>query len=165
MICAKLGTDLYPAIKSLLAPRAIGGGTGAAWAAVLGVSAESTIWVGEAKGSLVLKTVLALALSDSGVGRGFFPCWLIVRFIADTGILSRPDGDDANPWPDEADTGILVARDRLGRPLSPASPLWLEPGEPPAAELVGEELMWRWDEICCNDGSRVIRGLVCQKCP
>jgi hypothetical protein len=100
------------------------------------------------KGSLVLNTVLVLALSESGVGRGLFPCWLIVRFIADTGILSRPDGDDANPCPDEADAGMLVLRDRLGRPPSAVSPLWADPGEPPAAELVGEELMCRWDEIC-----------------
>lgn len=104
--------------------------------------------MGEAKGSLVLK-MLALALSERGVESGLFPCWLMVRFIADTGILSRPEGDDANPCPDEADAGTPVASDKLGRPPSPASPLAPDPGEPPAeGELVGEELMCRWDEIC-----------------
>jgi hypothetical protein len=101
-----------------------------------------------------------LALSESGVGRGLLPDWLMVRFMADTGILSRPEGDDANPCPDEADAGMPVASDKLGRPPSPASPFWFDPGEPPVAELVGEELMCRWEEICCRDGSRVIRGLV-----
>jgi hypothetical protein len=79
--------------------------------------------------------------------------------------LSRPDGDDANPWPDEADAGIPVARDKLGRPESAASPFEPVTGVMTAvAGLVGDELMCRCEEICCNDGSRVIRGLSYQSC-
>lgn len=82
-----------------------------------------------------------LVLSESGVGSGLLPCWLIVRFMAETGILSRPDGDDAKACPDEADVGTFVARDKLGRPPSPVSPWAAEPGVPAVGGLVGEELM------------------------
>jgi len=65
----------------------------------------------------------------------------MVRFIAETGILSRPDGDDAKACPGEADAGMLVARDKLGRPPSVVSPLVAEAGEPAGGGFVGEEEM------------------------
>ena len=141
----------------------MGGGTAAAWSAVLGVSDEPLIGTGDWKGSEVLKKVLVVALSERGVGSGLLPWLLIVLFIAETGIFSRPDGDDAKPWPDEAEAGTPVARDKLGRPLSVASPLEPVAGVMTAvAGFVGDELMWRWEDICWSDGSRVIRGLIHQ---
>jgi hypothetical protein len=44
----------------------------------------------------------------------------MVRFMAETGILRRPEGEEAKPEPVDAEAGTLVDRERLGRVPSDA---------------------------------------------
>jgi hypothetical protein len=64
----------------------------------------------------------------------------MVRFMAETGIFSRPEGEEANPEPVDAEVGTLVDNDRLGRVPSDAL-LLAEAGVVAVAEggFVGDE--------------------------
>lgn len=76
--------------------------------------------------------------------------------MAEIGIFSLPEGEDAKGDVPDAEPGTLVDRDSLGAGDPPPP----DEGNPSiACALDGEAEGLRRDVICCKDGKRDILGL------